>query len=115
MSSHDVHGPTTPNKGEIRKITAALIPIDIVYSQQRTTQMKGFSNPLHYPVSTNALGNVLINSLPYVQPTSSSSSESGSIEHESYSNSKVDISNLPIGIRKGERYCTQHPLSKCVI
>ena len=31
MSSHDVHDPTTPNKGEIRKTTAALIPFDIVY------------------------------------------------------------------------------------
>ena len=89
MSSHDVHDPTTPNKGEIRKTTAALIPFDIVYSQQRTTQMKGSSNPLHYPKSTNPPGNFLINSLP-------------------------DDSNLPIAIRKGVRSCTQHPLSKYV-
>ena len=31
MPSHDVHDPTTPNKGEIRKTTVALIPFDIVY------------------------------------------------------------------------------------
>ena len=33
MPSRDVHDPTTPNKGEIRKTTIALIPFDIVYSQ----------------------------------------------------------------------------------
>ena len=38
--------------------------------------MNGSSNPLHYLEPTNPLGNVLINSLPHVQPTSSSSSES---------------------------------------
>ena len=76
--------------------------------------MKGFSNPLHYLESTNPLGNVLINSLPHFQPTSSSSSESASLEHESCSNSEVDDSNLPIAIRKGMRSCTKHPLSKYV-
>ena len=75
MPSHDVHDSITPNKGEIRKTTATLIPFDIVYSRQRTTQMKGSSNPLHYLESTNPPGNVLINSLSHVQPTSSSSSE----------------------------------------
>ena len=114
MPSHDVHDPTTPNKGEIRKTTAALIQFDIVYSQQRTTKMKGSSNPLHYSKFKNPPGNVLINSLPHVQPTSSSSSESTSLEHESCSNSEVDDSNLPIAIRKGVRSCTQHPLSKYV-
>ena len=68
--------------------------------------MKGSSNPLHYQDSTNPSGNVLINSLPYVQPTSSSSSKSTSLEHESCSNSEVDDSNLPIAIRKGLRSCT---------
>ena len=77
--------------------------------------MKGSSNPLQYLESTKPPGNVLINSLPHVQqPTSSSSSKSTSLEHESCSNSKVDDSNLPIAIRKGVRYCTQHPLSKYV-
>ena len=32
MPSRDVHDPTTPNKGEIKKTTASLIPFDIVYS-----------------------------------------------------------------------------------
>ena len=114
MPSHDVHDPTTPNKGEIRKTTAALIPFDIVDSRQRTTQMKGSSNLLHYPESTNPPRNALINSLPHVQPTSSSSSESTNLEHESCSNSEVDDSNLPIVIRKGVRSCTQHPLSKYI-
>ena len=109
MPSHDVHDPTTPKIGEIRKTTAALIPFDIFYSRQRT-QMKGSSNPLHYPKSTNPCY-VLINPLSHVQPTSSLSSESASLEHESCSNSKVDDSNLPIAIRKGVRSCTQHPLS----
>ena len=63
--------------------------------------MKGSSNPLHYQESTNPPGNVLINSLTHVQPTSSSSFESASLEHESCSNSEVDDSNLPIAIRKG--------------
>ena len=105
MPSHDVHDPITSNKGEIRKTTAALIPFDIVYSQQRTTQMKGSSNPLHYLESMNPPSNVLINSLPH---------ESTSLEHESCSNSEVDDSNLPISIRKGVRSCTQHPLSEYV-
>ena len=76
--------------------------------------MKGSSNPLHYQESMNPPGNVLINSLPHVQPTSSSSSESASLENESCSNSEVDDSNLPIVIRKGVRSYTQHPLSKYV-
>ena len=114
MLSHDVHDPTTPNKGEIKKTTPTLIPFDIVYSQQRTTEMKGSSNPLHYLESTNPPSNVLINSLPHVQPISSSSSKSASLEHESCSNSEVDDSNIPIAIRKGVRSCTQHPLSKYV-
>ena len=69
---------------------------------------------LHYPKSTNPPGNVLISSLPHVQPTSSSSFESASLEHESCSNSEVDDSNLPIAIRNGVRSCNQHPLSKYV-
>ena len=76
--------------------------------------MKGSSNLLHYPESTNPPGNVLINSLPHVQPASSLSSNSCSLEHESCSNSEVDDSNLPIAIQKGVRSCTQHPLSKYV-
>ena len=48
--------------------------------------MKGSSNPLHHPESMNPPGHVLINSLSHVQPTSSSSSESASLEHESCSN-----------------------------
>ena len=76
--------------------------------------MKGSSNPLHYQESMNPPGSVLINSLPHVQPTSSSSSESTSLENESCSYSEVDDSNLPIAIRKGVRSCTQHPLSKYV-
>ena len=76
--------------------------------------MKGFSNLLHYLESTNPLGKVLINSLPHVQPTSSLSSESTSLEHESCSNSEVNDSNLPIAIQKGMRSCTKHPLSKYV-
>ena len=60
--------------------------------------MKGSSNPLHYPKSTNPPSNVLVNSLPHVQPTSSLSSESASLVNESCSNSEVDDSNLPIAI-----------------
>ena len=86
MPSHDVHDRTTPNKGEIRKTTTTLIPFDIVYSRQRATKIKGSSDPLHDPESTNLLSNVLINYLPHVQPTSSSSSELASLEHESCSN-----------------------------
>ena len=68
--------------------------------------MKGSSNPLHYLESMKPPGNVLINSLPYVQPTSSSSFELASLERESCSNSEVDDSNLPIAIRKSVRSCT---------
>ena len=100
MPSHDVHDPTTPNEGEIRKTMAALIPLDIVYLRQRTTHnsnervFQSFALPrVHEPS-----GNVLINSLPHFQPTSSSSSESASHAHESCSNSKVGDSNLPIAI-----------------
>ena len=51
MPSHDVHDPITPNARETSKKT--LVPFDIVYSRQRTNQMKGSSNPLYYPKSTN--------------------------------------------------------------
>ena len=76
--------------------------------------MKGSSNPLYCLESMNPPSNVLVNFLPHVQPNSSSSSKSASLEHESCSNSKVDDSNLPISIQKGVRSYTQHPLSKYV-
>ena len=104
VPSHDV--PIMTNKGETGKKTTALVPFDIVYSQQRTTQKKGSSNPLHCPESVNPLGNVLTEPLPRVQPILSSNSKFSSFEPESSSKPKVDDSELPIAIRKGVRSCT---------
>jgi hypothetical protein len=75
VPSHDV--PITTNEGETlkKKKTIALVPFDIVYSQQRTTQKKGSSNPLYYLEFVSPPGNVLIEPLPHVQPISSSNYE----------------------------------------
>ena len=112
VPSHDV--PITTNKGEIGKKTTVLVPFDIVYSQQRTTQKKGSSYPLHCPESINPPGNVLTKPLPHVQPISSSNFEFSSFELESGSNPEVDDFELPIAVWKGVRSCTQHPLSNYV-